>query len=55
MNPSSMTKREVVRLKLIEYRPGRYAWADPATGKVVRKATAEEADAELEVLVLQLE
>lgn len=32
---------------LLEYRPGRYAWADPETGQVIRKATDEEADAEL--------
>lgn len=33
-------------LTLLEYRPGRYAWADER-GEVVRLATTEEADAEL--------
>lgn len=32
------------RCRLIEYRTGRYAWADPETGQVIRKATDEEAD-----------
>lgn len=34
-------------MNLIEYRPGRYAWVDPATGAVIRPATPEEADQEI--------